>query len=49
MFGFTEEEIAPILDYLGEGAYRDEIRTYYNGSRFSPYSEQTVYNSDMVL
>ena len=49
MFGFTEKEIAPILDYLGHKASQEEIRTYYNGYRFSPEAEQTVYNSDMVL
>ena len=49
MFGFTEAEISPILDWLGEAANRDEIRTYYNGYRFSPHAKQTVYNSDMIL
>ena len=36
MFGFTEEEIAPILAHLGGQVSREEIRTYYNGYRFSP-------------
>ena len=49
MFGFTEDEITPILDHLGEQVSREEVRTYYNGYQFSPYAEQTVYNSDMVL
>jgi hypothetical protein len=49
MFGFTEEEISPILDYLDNADSRAEIRTYYDGYRFSPEAEQTVYNSDMVL
>jgi hypothetical protein len=50
MFGFTEEEIAPILDFLGTEEQRlDELRTYYNGYRFSPEATTTVYNSDMVL
>jgi hypothetical protein len=49
MFGFTEKEIEPILTHLGEEVNREDIRTYYNGYRFSPYAEQTVYNSDMVL
>jgi len=49
MFGFTQEEIEPILDYLGRETSRDTIRTYYNGYRFSPRATQRVYNSDMVL
>ena len=49
MFGFTEEEITPILSYLGSAESREEIRIYYDGYRFSPEAEQTVYNSDMVL
>ncbi len=49
MFGFTEDEINPILDSLGHEASREKIRTYYNGYRFGPAAEQTVYNSDMVL
>ncbi|GAK59506.1 AAA-ATPase-like protein [Candidatus Vecturithrix granuli] len=49
MFGFTEEEITPILDGFGEQVSREEIRTYYNGYRFSPNADQSVYNSDMIL
>jgi len=49
MFGFTEAEIAPIISYLGSAHRLDEIRTYYNGYRFSPRGQQTVYNSDMIL
>ncbi len=49
MFGFTEEEIAPILEYLGDHVNRKDIRIYYDGYRFSPYADQTVYNSDMIL
>ncbi len=49
MFGFTEAEIAPILAHLGEAVNSEEIRTYYDGYRFSPHAEQTVYNSDMIL
>lgn len=49
MLGFTDEEIAPILEYLGQSESRDVIRTYYDGYRFSPDAEQTVYNSDMIL
>ncbi len=49
MFGFTEEEIAPILDSLGGGVNREIVRTYYDGYRFSPRAADTVYNSDMIL
>lgn len=49
MFGFTEDEIRPILDYLGNEECREEIRTYYDGYRFSPQAEKTVYNSDMIM
>lgn len=49
MFGFTDEEIQPILRHLGEQVNRDVIRTYYDGYCFSPYAEQRVYNSDMIL
>ena len=49
MFGFTEEDISPILKYLDNADSRTEIHRYYDGYRFSPEAEQTVYNSDMVL
>lgn len=49
MFGFTEQEIQPLLKQLEKSANPDEIRSYYNGYRFSPYAEQSVYNSDMIL
>ncbi|GAK54211.1 AAA-ATPase-like protein [Candidatus Moduliflexus flocculans] len=48
MFGFTDAEIAPVLDALGAGVNRDDVRVYYNGYRFSPHAAQTVYNSDMI-
>ncbi len=52
MFGFTNEEITPILESLFPGdaeRNREVIRVYYDGYRFSPLADQTVYNSDMVL
>ncbi len=49
IFGFTQAEIEPILEHLEEGVSREDIRTYYDGYRFSPHAEKTVYNSDMVL
>jgi hypothetical protein len=49
MFGFTEEEISPILEYLDHEECLEEIRTCYDGYRFSPYAEQTVYHPEMIL
>ncbi len=49
MFGFTEEEVAPILAPFEEHSDQDDVRIYYDGYRFSPFAEQTVYNSDMIL
>jgi len=49
MFGFTEDEITPILWEIGIEEHRAEIKTYYNGYRFSRYAAQSVYNSDMIL
>jgi len=49
MFGFTDEEITPILQNIGNEIAREEVRQYYNGYRFSRYAEKTVYNSDMIL
>ena len=48
MFGFTDAEISPVLEALGAGVNRDDVRVYYNGYRFSPRAAQTVYNSDMI-
>ncbi len=49
MFGFTQEEISPILKHLSCEKNRETIQTYYDGYRFSPQASTTVYNSDMVL
>ncbi len=49
MFGFTEEEIRPIIADLRNAECLEEMRAYYNGYRFAPDAVQTVYNSDMVL
>ncbi|MDM8527410.1 AAA family ATPase [Anaerolineales bacterium HSG24] len=52
MLGFTDEEITPILESLFPTEVeemREILRSYYDGYRFSPRAEQTVYNSDMVL
>lgn len=49
MFGFTEDEVTPVLEALGGPVSRAEIRTYYDGYRFNPDADHTLYNSDMVL
>ena len=52
MLGFTDEEVTPILESLFPGdaeRNREIIRAYYDGYRFSPQAERTVYNSDMIL
>jgi hypothetical protein len=49
VIGFTDEEITPVLEYLGTKGSRKEVREYYDGYRFSPNAFQTVYNSDMIL
>lgn len=49
MFGFTNEEIEPILSALGDDVSHEDVHTYYDGYRFSPHAEQSVYNSDMIL
>ena len=52
MMGFTDEEITPILESLFPTEVEEKrqiLRSYYDGYRFSPRAEQTVYNSDMVL
>lgn len=48
MFGFTDAEISPVMEALGAGVNREDVRVYYNGYRFSPHAAQTVYNSDMI-
>ena len=49
MFGFTDEEISPILASLDNEESRTEVRAYYDGYRFSPRASRSVYNSDMIL
>jgi hypothetical protein len=50
MLGFTPEEVARLAGETGIAvdAYKDSIKKYYNGYRFSPGSER-VYNPGMVL
>ena len=54
MFGYTEDELAANFEEhlrahaetmgLPYGKYRDEMKRWYNGFRFSPDDETTVYN-----
>ncbi|GIV44362.1 MAG: hypothetical protein KatS3mg035_1485 [Bacteroidia bacterium] len=54
MMGFTEQEVRDLLRLVLENPDREEevmqeMREWYNGYRFSVYSQQNIYNSDMVL
>ncbi|MCS7073136.1 MAG: ATP-binding protein, partial [Bacteroidia bacterium] len=54
MTGFTEEEVRELFrqittDKQKEEEVIEEMRTWYNGYRFSRKSKQTIYNSDMAL
>jgi hypothetical protein len=57
MLGFTEEEVAGILDKVEDDKFKVKNRSevlkdlviYYNGYRFNQYADNTIFNSDMVL
>ncbi|MEA1974703.1 MAG: AAA family ATPase, partial [Bacillota bacterium] len=55
MLGFTEKEVKEIIDYykLGDiveiNELRKTLKTYANGYKFNRKSNETVYNTDMVL
>jgi hypothetical protein len=54
MMGFTEEEVAILLDLCLEDENRREtilqdLRNWYNGYKFHLDAENTVYNSNMTL
>jgi hypothetical protein len=54
MMGFSEEEVRSLLRLALEDPSQEEkimqdLRYYYNGYRFSPDSEEYLYNPDMVL
>ncbi|MCU0393658.1 MAG: AAA family ATPase [Thermoflexibacter sp.] len=54
MMGFTEEEVKNLVDLVLEDKSRlplimNDLRTYYNGHKFHPEKDYTIYNSDMVL
>jgi hypothetical protein len=52
-FGFTAEEIKPLLSEIIPKSQRDHILSrlheYYNGYLFSKYADKRVFNSDMIL
>ncbi|GIV43149.1 MAG: hypothetical protein KatS3mg035_0272 [Bacteroidia bacterium] len=54
MMGFTEQEVRDLLRLVLENPDREEevmqeMREWYNGYKFHEESQQTIYNSDMVL
>ncbi|MDW8297688.1 MAG: AAA family ATPase, partial [Raineya sp.] len=54
MMGFSEQEVRNLLEMtLYNATYTNKImqdlRDYYNGYRFHPFSQESIYNSDMVL
>jgi hypothetical protein len=54
LMGFTETEVAQMLELVLEDKSRKELinndlRLWYNGYKFNKRSQQTVYNSDMIL
>ncbi len=54
MMGFTETEVRELLRLVlanpnHEEKVIQEMRKWYNGYKFYEYSQQTLYNSDMVL
>ncbi len=54
MMGFTEDEVRELLklvlrDKSRENEIMNEMREWYNGYKFCESSEQSIYNTDMVL
>lgn len=52
IMGFTQDELDPLLQSIhaqDDPRVKEEIRTYYDGYRFSSSGKTTLYNSDMVL
>ena len=41
-FGFTEEEVFRALDDVGLGAEKQEVKRWYDGFTFGPYTD--IYN-----
>jgi len=54
LMGFTENEVKNLLnlvlmDKSKENEVMQELKRWYNGYKFYPFSEQQLYNSDMIL
>ncbi len=54
MMGFEEAEVRYLLNLTlqnpkQEDAILNDLREYYNGYKFYPFSNNSIYNSDMVL
>jgi len=54
LMGFTENEVKNLLNLVlidknKENEIMGELKRWYNGYKFYPFSEQQLYNSDMIL
>ncbi len=54
MMGFTEGEVQSLVEMILEDKSRlpqimNDLRLHYNGYKFNPAKNYTIYNSDMVL
>jgi hypothetical protein len=54
LMGFTENEVKQLLNLVlidenREEEIMQELKKWYNGYKFYPYSQEQLYNSDMVL
>ena len=49
MFGFNQQEVEQMLCEINAEEHKELVKTYYNGYRFSPETEEKMYNSDMIL
>jgi len=54
LMGFTEHEVNQLLnlvltDKSKENEVMQELKRWYNGYKFYPFSQEQLYNSDMVL
>ncbi|MCS6796343.1 MAG: ATP-binding protein [Raineya sp.] len=54
MMGFSEQEVRNLLNMVLQDTSRadkimQDLRDYYNGYKFYPFSQENIYNSDMVL
>ncbi|MCS6796852.1 MAG: ATP-binding protein, partial [Raineya sp.] len=54
MMGFSEQEVRNLLEMILQNATHtnkimQDLRDYYNGYKFHPFSQESIYNSDMVL